>query len=246
MVPDDNLGKVAKIPGGKPPNRLRADLIVTVGGDGTVLKASREMPDPKTPILGVNMGRRGYLTEVDPDMFEKALGQWLKGEFQIEKHWKVSVLQNNRSIGEGLNEALLTPAVPAKMLSVDITIGGKKTFFARADGVIVATPTGSTAHAFSAGGPVLDSTLDGLVLALIAPLHPVRSVVVPAKSNPRVRVVNPSPDANLSIDGRFQRTIKLGDSLSFRRSSNTSLFVRFGDSFLQRTLSRLSPERDRA
>ena len=244
LVVDENLSKLSKIPEGKPLNKLRVDLLVTVGGDGTVLKAVREIPDPKTPILGVNMGRRGYLTEVDPSEFEESLAKWMKGDYQLEKLWKLSVVNDNKPLGEGLNEALLTPAAPAKMLSLEISLRGRRFYNARADGLIVATPTGSTAHAFSVGGPVLESSLDNFSLAFIAPLQPVRSIVVPVDGNLRVRIGEPGPDANLSIDGRLLREVKVGQSLSFRKSSNSTFFVRFGDTFLQRSLQRLSPERE--
>jgi len=243
VVPDENLARAHRLPDGKPLSRINTDLLVTVGGDGTVLKAVREMPNPRTPILGVNMGRRGYLTEVDPSGFEDALARWTGGRFQLEKLWKLSASYAGKTIGEGLNEALLTPAVPAKMLSLEISLRGRSFYSARADGLVVATPTGSTAHAFSAGGPVLESSLDNLALAFIAPLQPVRSIVVPVDASLRVSVGRPGPDANLSLDGLLQRPVRAGQTVSFRKSSNSSFFVRFDDTFLQRSLRRLSPER---
>ncbi len=244
VVPEQALAKSGKIPGGKPLNQIRADLMVTLGGDGTVLKAARELRNRDTPILGVNMGQRGYLTEVDPEGFEKAFSRWMTGDFQLEKLWKISVLVNNHLVGEGLNEALMTPTVPAKMLRLEISLAGKKLFTAKADGLIVATPTGSTAHSFSAGGPVLEGSLNDLVMSFLAPLQPVRSLVVPSNKNLRVRLDKPGQDANLSIDGRLERKVGLGQSVLFRKSSNKTFFVRFGDSFLQRSLRRLSPEKE--
>ncbi len=244
VVPEQGLAKSGKIPGGKPLNQIRADLMVTLGGDGTVLKAAREQLNRDTPILGVNMGQRGYLTEVDPEGFEKAFSRWMTGDFQLEKLWKISVLVNNHLVGEGLNEALMTPTVPAKMLRLEISLAGKKLFTARADGLIVATPTGSTAHSFSAGGPVLEGSLNDLVMSFLAPLQPVSSLVVPSNKNLRVRLDKPGQDANLSIDGRLERKVGLGQSVLFRKSSNNTFFVRFGDSFLQRSLRRLSPEKE--
>lgn len=243
-VPDEELARSGKITGGKPLKQIKADLMVTLGGDGTVLKVARGMTDRDTPILGVNMGQRGILTEVDPDGFEKAFSKWMTGDFQLEKLWKVSVLVNNHLVGEGLNEALMTPTVPAKMLRLEISLGGKKLFTARTDGLIVATPTGSTAHSFSAGGPVLEGSLNDLVMSFIAPLQPVKSLVVPSNKNLRVRVDKPGQDANLSIDGRLERKVGLGQSVLFRKSSNSAFFVRFGDSFLQRSLRRLAPEKE--
>jgi len=243
-VPDEEIGRSAKIPGGKPLRRMEIELLVTLGGDGTVLKAAKEMLNPKTPILAVNMGRRGYLTEVEPSGFEAAFTKWEKGNYELEQQWKLSVLHQNRLLGEALNEALLLPTIPAKMLNLNLTLRGKQVFQARADGIIVSTPTGSTAHSFSAGGPVLETSMDSLSLTLIAPLQPVKSIVVPVKAGVQLRVVEPGPSANLVIDGRLEREIKIGQSLSFRKSGNSTFFVRFGDSFLQRSLRRLSSERE--
>lgn len=244
VQPELALGKRAKIPGGKPIGQMRVDLIVTVGGDGTVLKAAREMPQADIPILGVNMGRRGYLTEVDPSEFDEAFARWSRGDFQLEKQWKLSVFRRDVLLGEGLNEALMTPSVPAKMLSLEVTLGARKFYSARADGVIVSTPTGSTAHSFSAGGPIIESSLNALVVGFIAPLQPVHAIVVPASKTLQVKVDNPSPDANVSIDGKVCGRVRLGESLTFRKSSNNTLFVRFGDSFLERSLRRLAREKE--
>ena len=243
-IPDDELGKDAKIPGSKPLRQMEIDLLVTIGGDGTVLKAAKEMRNPKTPILAVNMGRRGYLTEVEPSGFEAAFTKWEKGDYELEEQWKLSVLHTNRLVGEALNEALLLPTIPAKMLNLNLTLRGKRVFQARADGIIVSTPTGSTAHSFSAGGPVLETSMDSVSLTLIAPLQPVKSIVVPVKAGVQLRVAEPGPSANLVIDGRLEREIRIGQSLSFRKSGNSTFFVRFGDSFLQRSLRRLSSERE--
>ena len=243
-IPETALARTARIPRGRPLSQIKSDLVVTLGGDGTVLKVVREMRDSNTPILGVNMGQRGYLTEIEPDGFEKALSRWIAGDFQLEKHWKISVSLNNHLVGEGLNEALMTPTVPAKMLRLEISLAGRKLFTVRADGLIVATPTGSTAHSFSAGGPVLDGSLEGLVMSFLAPLQPVRSLVVPSKKSLRVRIDKPGQDANLSIDGRLEKRIGIGQSVLFRKSPMSTVFVRFGDSFLQRSLKRLSPEKE--
>ena len=243
-IPETALARTARIPGGRPLSQIKSDLVVTLGGDGTVLKVVREMRDSNTPILGVNMGQRGYLTEIEPDGFEKALSRWIAGGFQLEKHWKISVSLNNHLVGEGLNEALMTPTVPAKMLRLEISLAGRKLFTVRADGLIVATPTGSTAHSFSAGGPVLDGSLEGLVMSFLAPLQPVRSLVVPSKKSLRVRIDKPGQDANLSIDGRLEKRVGIGQSVMFRKSPMSTVFVRFGDSFLQRSLKRLSPEKE--
>jgi NAD+ kinase len=243
-VPEAELSRTARLEGGRPLNRMKVDLLITLGGDGTVLKAIREMPNPQTPILPINLGRRGYLTEIEPEDLEKSLTRWIKQDFQMEAQWCVSVSQNDRRIGNCLNEALLLPTVPDKMLNVDVSQSGRRIIKARADGFMVATPTGSTAHSFSAGGPVLETSLDVFALTLIAPLQPVKSIVVPADKKLRVSLEKPGPTATLVMDGNPVKEIRHGQPLEMRKSSVSARFVRFGDTFLQRSLRRLASERE--
>jgi NAD+ kinase len=243
-VPEAELSRTAKLAGGRPLNRMKVDLLITLGGDGTVLKAIQEMPNPQTPILAVNLGRRGYLTEIEPEDLEKSFTNWLKQDFQMEAQWCVAVSQNDRGIGNCLNEALLLPTVPDKMLNFDVSQSGKRIIKARADGFMVATPTGSTAHSFSAGGPVLETSLDVFALTLIAPLQPVKSIVVPADKKIRVSLEEPGPTATLVMDGNPVKEIRHGQPLEMRKSSVSARFVRFGDTFLQRGLRRLASERE--
>jgi NAD+ kinase len=243
-VLERQLATTTRLGTGRPLKTMSVDLMVTLGGDGTVLKAVRDMPHSKTPILAVNLGRRGYLTEVEPEEFEESLGRWINGDFQVEEQWRVSVFQSGRGIGECLNEALLLPMTPDKMLNVAVTQSGKPIIRARADGFMVATPTGSTAHSFSAGGPVLETSLNVLVITLIAPLQPVRSLVVPADKKLVVSLEKPGPTATLVNDGNPVKQIGLEQRLEMKRSVNSARFVRFGDTFLQRSLRRLSSERE--
>ena len=243
-IPEEELAQSARLPGGKSLRQMDIELLITLGGDGTVLKASKELRKSNTPILAVNMGRRGYLTEVEPSEFEEKFARWQKGDYQLEEQWKLSVFHQKRLVGEALNEALLLPTIPAKMLNLNLSLRGKRVFQARADGIIVSTPTGSTAHSFSAGGPVLETSMDSVSLTLMAPLQPVKSVVVPMKAIPQLTISEPGPNANLVVDGRLEKEIKIGQSVAFRRSRNSTFFVRFNDSFLQRSLRRLSSERE--
>ena len=248
MIPvlEKDLSERLRLGAGTSIQRMNVDLVITLGGDGTVLKVVREMPDSKTSLFAVNLGRRGYLTEVEPDEFEKSFERWVKGDFQIEEHWRLSVSIGGNRIGECLNEALLLPKNPDKMVNVAVTQKGRRILKARADGFMVATPTGSTAHSFSAGGPVLETSLDVAVLALIAPLQPVRSLVVPADRKLTVSLEEPGPTAILLIDGSPVKQIGLKQSLEMKKSSSTARFVRFGDTFLQRSLRRLASERENA
>jgi NAD+ kinase len=243
-VIEKQLAESLKLSNGMPLSRMKVDLMITLGGDGTVLKAVREMPMRRTPILAVNLGRRGYLTEVEPNSFAESFDKWLGGRFQIEEHWLVSVFLNRRKVADCLNEALLLPATPDKMLNVSVSQSGRRIIKARADGFMAATPTGSTAHSFSAGGPVLETSLDTLALTLIAPLQPVRSLVVPADKKLTVTLERPGPSGMLLADGNSIRQVGLERSIELKRSSESARFIRFGDTFLERSLRRLSSERE--
>ncbi len=232
-VLEQQLSLASKLGKGQPLKTMDVDLMVTLGGDGTVLKTVREMPHWKTPILAVNLGRRGYLTEIEPEEFEESLSRWVNGDFQLEEQWRVTVSLNDQRLGECLNEALLLPTTVDKMLNIVAAQNGKRIIKARADGFMVATPTGSTAHSFSAGGPVLETSLNVLVMTLIAPLQPVRSLVVPADKKLTVRLEKPGPTATLVNDGNPVKQIGIGQTLGMKRSANNAYFVRFGDTFLQ-------------
>src|SRR6266508_3111910 len=243
-VLEQQLSLASKLGKGQPLKTMDVDLMVTLGGDGTVLKTVREMPHWKTPILAVNLGRRGYLTEIEPEEFEESLSRWVNGDFQLEEQWRVTVSLNDQRLGECLNEALLLPTTVDKMLNIVAAQNGKRIIKARADGFMVATPTGSTAHSFSAGGPVLETSLNVLVMTLIAPLQPVRSLVVPADKKLTVRLEKPGRTATLVNDGNPVKQIGIGQTLGMKRSANNAYFVRFGDTFLQRSLRRLASERE--
>lgn len=241
---EESLAKSLRLRPGLPIRKMHVDLMITLGGDGTVLKTVRELPDVSTPIFAVNLGRHGYLTEVDEPHLEDSFEKWRKGSFYIEKQWLLSVFHKNRLVGKCLNEALLIPKPVEKMLNLDVFQSGHRIIRARSDGFIVATPTGSTAHAFSAGGPVVDTSLDVLSLALIAPLQPVKSIMVPATKKLRVTVAKPGPAAILVNDGKVERDLAIGQSIEFKKSADSAHFVRFGDDFLVRNLGRLASERE--
>jgi len=140
----------------------------------------------------------------------------------------------------------LVPTLAGKMFSLTIKFDGRKLIESRSDGLIVATPTGSTAHAFSAGGPVLESTLDAFSLVFLAPLQPVRSLVFSTKGRTQILIGDPSPAANIVADGRPVARVEPGTTLEFKKSEHSAMFVRFGDTFLQRSLKRLAYEREPA
>jgi len=237
-IPEEEFARLKRFGGGKPLSEMEADLVVTVGGDGTVLKTSMLIPEPDTPILAVNRGRRGYLTEVSPEQGREAIRDCLKGKIRLEEHMKLSVVHSSGSSVDGLNEALLAPALPYKMIPVNLRVGGYDLVDCRADGLIVATPTGSTAHAFSAGGPVLDPSLDAFVLVFLCPVDPIHPVVVPAKREISLKLSDAASRASVIVDGRHRQDLGPGASISIRKSKRKAVFVRFNRPRVRRSLVR--------
>ncbi len=240
VLPEVEFSRLKDLGGGVPLSKMDADLIVTVGGDGTVLKTSMSIQRSETPILAVNMGRRGYLTEVEPEGALKALGECLAGRHRLEEHAKISVYVEDRMLTEGLNEALITPATTWKMLHFEVKHDGRRLVEQRADGLVVATPTGSTAHAFSAGGPVLETSLEAFVVVFICPSDRVRSLVVSSVGDLEVKLMDPKVRAVVTVDGRYTKQLPPEGSLTVRKSKNRAVFVRLNSSFLSRSLARSS------
>ncbi len=219
-------------------SEFNVDLIITVGGDGTVLKTCMLIPKPETPILSINMGRRGYLTEVESSGAIDAIRKCLNGDFRIEKHDKLTIKLENKEIVDGLNEVLINSIMPWKMLDFEVSLNKDFLLYSRADALIIATTTGSTAHSLSAGGPIIHSTLDAFVLVFICPSEPVPSIVLPNDGELEIRIKNPKLNALITIDGRHQQKIGPDQTLVISKSEHMAAFVRFGESYTNKSLFR--------
>ena len=241
VLPETELARLEKWDQGHPISKMNADLIVTVGGDGTVLKTCINIPKPDTPILSINMGRRGYLTEVEPANAVKAIESYLAGKYKLEDHSKLSVYSNDRWLADALNEALVTSTSPSKMLRFSLRLENRQLVECRADSLIVATPTGSTAHAMSAGGPILDNSLEAAVIVFVCPFEPIRPIVIPSKSTVEISLLDERPQGEVVVDGRYQRRLYPKIPLNVRKSKHKAVFVRFEAPLLSRSLSRLQP-----
>jgi len=226
VVAELAVAKVGRLGGGRDLTDLRADLMVTIGGDGTVLKTCMSIPEPETPILAVNMGRRGYLTEVEPAEASRAIELFRKGECQLERRTKLSVEMNGSHMVDALNELVVSSGSPSKMLNLRLSVSSEQFLEFRGDGVITSTATGSTAYALSAGGPAVDPSVDAFVITFICPLEFLKPIVVSMERSLSIELLNPKLKALVVADGRFQRELSRGVKLIIRRAKHSAVFVR--------------------
>lgn len=214
----------------------KADAIVTIGGDGTVLFAQRQAPD--VPILGINLGGRGFLADVKPSKAKLALRMLVSGELPIYERERLAG-ETSKRLPDALNDAVVCSAKPGKTLAFRVAIDGKTAMDSSGDGVIIATPTGSTAHAFAAGGPIIDPRLEAFAVVPICPSLPkIRPLVVPMSSRVEVRLTRPEQSASVIIDGQLAVKIEPGAKATFYRSSSPARFFG-GDEFYHKLREKL-------
>lgn len=221
-----------------PLSKMKADFIITIGGDGTILRTCLNVPKPEPPILTINMGVRGFLTEVEPKNACEAVERILKGEYNIEKCAKLAVTIGKEPMPDALNDVVISACEPSKILYTQICKDGKPILKCQADGLIVATQTGSTGYSLSAGGPVLDQEVDAFVLTPICSLTVFHSLVFPADSTVSFNVERPR-EMEVLIDGNYRKLVSADDMLKVTRSKNVTSFIRFETDFYGRLKNRL-------
>lgn len=217
-----------------------AEFIISIGGDGTVLRGIQRMDDP-LPILGINMGTIGFLVDVAPDDSLSVIDKVLSG-FEVEERSRLSIMVNDEMLPCATNEVVILTANPAKMLSYCIFVDKSPLEELRADGAVFATPTGSTAYAMSAGGPIIDPRVDGTVIVPLAPFKlSSRPWVVPAESEILVELTVPKKEAVLVIDGQYTRNIKEDDTIIITKADKPARFVKTReDGFYEKVRSKLA------
>lgn len=210
----------------------KSDFMITLGGDGTILMASRL--SSKTPILGINFGKIGFLTEIFPTQIDEALNNIENEKYWIESVFRLGgfIISNTgikTKLPTALNEFLIMTKRFAKMISVEIYIDGEPITKTRGDGFIISTPTGSTAYSLSAGGPVLLSGSNSYLLVPISPLWgKMRPIVLPKGHKLKILIRPDGWDAVLIIDGIDQYELPRGSSLECDLSEEKTRFIRFG------------------
>jgi len=221
-----------------PKEAAEADLVIVFGGDGTLLSQARRCLGLPAALLGVNLGRLGFLAAFDVDaVTEQAPSLFGTGDLRTESFGilKVDVIRGAAGVaysGLALNDAVVTAGPPYRMISVAISIDGHRGPSMAGDGVVVCTSLGSTAYNMSAGGPILSPGVDGLAITPIA-AHSLsfRPVVVPGSSHVEIKVAKANTDANgtgttLVLDGQSQTTIRTGDRISIKREAQWVRLVR--------------------
>ena len=222
------------------------DLVIVVGGDGSMLSAARIMATYGVAVIGINRGKLGFLTDIAPDQVETSLEAVLNGYFETSHRFMLSahVLRNGYEIGRGsgLNDVVLHPGQSARMLAYDLSIDGKAVYFDRADGLIVATPTGSTAYALSAGGPIMHPGLDAISLVPMNP-HNLSSRPLVVAADAQLEILIGEDNSNqptISCDGQVHIVCEPGDRVHIQRhETRLKVLQPLGHHFYERCRSKL-------
>ena len=209
----------------------RCDLIIVVGGDGTMLSVARAACRTRTPILGVNFGSLGFLTEIPREEMFQTLEQVLDGRFEIERRTMLCVrsyrggrISSSISV---LNDIVVNKSALARIIDLSVSVDGRHLTTYKADGLIVATPTGSTAYSLSAGGPIVTPGVEAMLLTPICP-HTLthRPLVIPMSSTVEISLMTPHEDVFMTLDGQVGRPFLQGEKLRVLRSSEEVHLVR--------------------
>ncbi|MGZ6213467.1 MAG: NAD(+)/NADH kinase [Candidatus Limnocylindria bacterium] len=198
-----------------------SDLICVLGGDGTFLRAARGIGDSAAPTLGVNLGRVGFLAKVETDDLEEALAKVASGDFALEDRFRIEATlvraDGTREAHACLNEVVVARGPRVRMIQVEVDVSGSHLATWVSDGVVVATPTGSTAYSFSAGGSVLDPRLRNMIITSVAGyLSPLRSVVAWEDHVVQLSLRQAVSGATISIDGQWDMPMAVGEAVEVR------------------------------
>ena len=204
--------------------------IISIGGDGTILRTSRIIDGNEIPIIPINMGTVGFLTEFDKTKIFDAIDKVINGNYEIEKRTKSAGLikykdGSQKILPDALNEVVIITKSPAKMLHFEVYVNGDFVEDVRADGLIISTPTGSTAYSLSAGGPILEPAVDAFVIVPICPFKLFsRPLVVDGNSEIKIKILK--KDTLVVVDGSIECEAKKGDEIILRKSSSYTYFVK--------------------
>jgi len=250
VVHDLESSRALGVSGGAPRERIArlVDLVIALGGDGTLLSVARH-PAPGVPVLGIDIGTLGFLTTCRPDEAGPVLEAVLAGKAHVERRRLLSVRVTDGSRAPRIarhyrvvNDAVLSKSALARIATIRVDVDGRMVSRYRGDGLIVATPTGSTAYNLSAGGPILEPTLQAIVLSPICPhTLTLRPLVLPDSVRLDLSVENDPTDVFLTLDGQEGFPVSSTTRISIARSSETVSLVRASEaSFFEVLAGKLS------
>jgi len=226
MLPDQRTATLLELGQGLPLPALaeNCDLAVVVGGDGTLLSAARQLARHNIPLLGVNLGRLGFLVDITPANLHNAVAAILDGHYDEEQRFLLNAQVGNQPPALAFNDVVVHKWNIARMIELETWIDGRFVYTQRSDGLIISTPTGSTAYALSGGGPLLAPDLDAITMVPICP-HTLsnRPIVVGADSEIEISVCGHSDpnDVRITCDGNTSLMIGEGDKLKVRRDETS-------------------------
>jgi len=209
----------------------KADIIVTVGGDGTILRTLCEIDKP---VFAINLGGMGFLSEVEAKYAFEGLKRIIAGDYNIEERAKLKVMLDGKRLPDAANEMTIQTARIAKILYLKCYVDGELVESMGADGVIVATPTGSTSYSLSVGGPIMDPAVHAMILAPLAAFKlSARPWIIPLERKIKISILPKSKESMLVIDGRYTEEVSPRSDIVITGSETTARFIRFGESFYQ-------------
>jgi len=226
-----------------------SDLVIAIGGDGAMLRAARVCAPENVPVLGVNTGHLGFLTEINPDSWEDGLKALLEGRYWIEQRMMIrcEIRRGDHllSYSDALNDVVISRGAIAKSVQLETYIDGGWATTYHGDGLIIATPTGSTAYALAVGGPILPPELKNILVVPIAPHLSMDRPMVLSQGATVLVVVEPHTIAEvvLTVDGELVASLESSDQVIVRASDSTSQFMRLRERnyFYRSLLDRLEP-----
>jgi NAD+ kinase len=213
----------------------KADVLLVLGGDGTMLNAARLAAERSIPILGVNMGGLGFLTEVRLESLYPSLERVFANDYVLDERLmlRIHIHRNGETVAQGvvLNDVVISKGTLARMIELKIAIEGRFVTNLRSDGLIVSSPTGSTAYSLSAGGPIIDPAVQSLILTPVCP-HTLthRPLIVPGKDKIDLTLTSTDPGAMATLDGQVGVPITQGDTVTIQTSENRTRLIRFPES----------------
>lgn len=232
-LPEEEAAVVGRSELGRPLADLATgvEAAVVLGGDGTILSAAKSLAPAGVPLLGINLGHLGFLSEVELSEAEEALDRLIRGEFTVEPRMMLEASVTRQGLVEqrlhALNDVVINRGTRARIITLEAVAGDERIERFRGDGLIVATPTGSTAYSLAAGGPILAPEVEAILLTPICP-HTLyaRSLVIRPDDRLKIRVLASSEEVALTVDGQIGQGLSAGDEVTIQRSPLVTRLIR--------------------